>query len=67
MQAIILAAGLGKRLGELARKIQMYGRGKWCTSYKWMLKQIDAKNFERIIIVTGYEGKKLVNHISNWI
>ncbi len=65
MQAIILAAGLGKRLGELTKKntkcmVEVNG----VPLINRMLKQIDAKNFERIIIVTGYEGKKLVNHIS---
>lgn len=31
MQAIILAAGMGKRLGEYTKKLyEMYGTSEWC-------------------------------------
>ncbi|MDL2297065.1 aminotransferase class I/II-fold pyridoxal phosphate-dependent enzyme [Bacteroidales bacterium OttesenSCG-928-B11] len=65
MQAIILAAGMGKRLGELTQsntKCMIEVNGK--TLIDRMLRQIDERNFERIVIVIGYEGDKLKQYIS---
>lgn len=65
MQAIILAAGMGKRLKELTQyntkcMVQVNG----VTLINRMLHQIDKHHLSRIIIVIGYEGKKLVDYIS---
>lgn len=65
MQAIILAAGMGKRLKELTRdntKCMIKVNG--VTLIKRMLQQIDTHHLERIIIVVGYEGEKLKEYIN---
>lgn len=65
MQAIILAAGMGKRLGDLTEsntKCMIKVNG--VTLIERMLKQLDNENFERIVIVIGYEGVKLQNFVS---
>jgi len=64
MQAIILAAGMGKRLKELTQnntKCMVEVNG--VTLIDRMLHQLDRHNLSRIIIVIGYEGLKLVNYI----
>ena len=64
MQAVILAAGMGKRLKELtsnATKCMVEVNG--VTMIERMLSQLDALNLKRIIIVVGYEGKKLIEYI----
>ena len=64
MQAIILAAGMGKRLKELTRnntKCMVKVNGK--TLIERMLAQLDRLNLSRIVIVIGYEGQKLVDFI----
>lgn len=64
MQAIILAAGMGKRLKELTRdntKCMIKVNG--ITLIERMLQQIDSHHLERIIIVIGYEGEKLKKYI----
>lgn len=64
MQAIILAAGLGRRLGDLTKdntKCMIEVNG--VPLINRMLDQIQKRNFERIVIVTGYEGSKLIKHI----
>ena len=65
MQAIILAAGMGKRLKELTRsntKCMVTVNG--VTIIDRMLHQIEKKHFSRIIIVVGYQGQKLIDYIS---
>ena len=65
MQAIILAAGMGKRLKELTKnntKCMIKVNG--VTLIERMLRQIDLKHFSRVIIVVGYEGEKLIRYIS---
>ena len=57
MQAIILAAGMGKRLKELtsnATKCMVEVNG--VTMIERTLSQLDALNLERIVVVVGYEG-----------
>ena len=64
MQAMILAAGMGKRLKELtsnATKCMVEVNG--VTLIERMLSQLDKKNLERIVVVVGYEGKKLMDYI----
>ncbi len=65
MQAVILAAGMGKRLKDLTRDntkcmIQVNG----VTLIERMLRQIERHNLSRIVIVVGYEGQKLINYIN---
>lgn len=65
MQAIILAAGMGKRLKKLTENntkcmVKVCGR----TLIERVLGQLKALSLSRIIIVVGYEGRKLVDYIS---
>lgn len=65
MQAIILAAGMGKRLKELTKNnTKCMVKVNGTTLIDRMLRQIEQHNLSRIIIVVGYEGKKLIEHIS---
>ncbi len=65
MQAIILAAGMGKRLKELTHdNTKCMVKVNGITMIERMLRQIEAKNLDRIIVVVGYEGQKLINYIS---
>ncbi len=64
MQAIILAAGMGRRLGEFTANntkcmIEVNGR----RLIDRMLDQLSRLSLIRIIIVIGYEGAKLRNYI----
>lgn len=64
MQAIILAAGMGKRLKELTQnntKCMVSVNG--VTLIERMLTQIEKKSLSRIVIVVGYEGQKLIDYI----
>lgn len=66
MQAIILAAGMGKRLKNFTKNntkcmVQVNG----VSLIERMLKQLDVLALNRIIIVIGYEGKKLQNYIGS--
>lgn len=64
MQAIILAAGMGKRLGEYTKEntkcmvpvngVPMIDR---------TLNQLCGLGLKRVVIVIGYEGEKLVDYI----
>ena len=65
MQAIILAAGMGKRLKELTQNnTKCMVKVNGVTLIDRMLHQIDKHNLEKIVIVIGYEGQKLVDYIS---
>lgn len=64
MQAIILAAGMGRRLGELTKnntKCMVEVNG--VTLIDRMLNQLSRLSLNRVIIVVGYEGKKLIDYI----
>lgn len=64
MQAVILAAGMGKRLKELTRdntKCMVEVNG--VTLIDRMLHQLEQQNLSRIVIVVGYEGTKLMDYI----
>lgn len=64
MQAIILAAGMGKRLKELTQNnTKCMVKVNGVTLIERMLHQIEEHNLKRIIIVVGYEGQKLVDYI----
>lgn len=66
MQAIILAAGMGKRLKELTKnntKCMVEVNG--VSLIDRMLHQIDKHHLSQIVIVVGYEGEKLVKYIED--
>ena len=66
MQAIILAAGMGKRLGELTQnntKCMVPVNGTPLIDR--LLNQLKDFNLNRVVIVVGYEGQKLVDYIGN--
>ena len=64
MQAIILAAGMGRRLGELTKnntKCMLEVNGvRLIDRY---LRQLSKYSLDRIVIVVGYEGQKLIDYI----
>lgn len=66
MQAIILAAGMGKRLGELTK-----GNTKCMievgeeTLISRLLHQLDQLHLQRIILVVGYKAKELREYLLN--
>lgn len=65
MQAIILAAGMGKRLGEYTQnntKCMVRVGGE--TLIERVLHQLDALHLSRIIIVIGYKGAELRDYLS---
>lgn len=64
MQAIILAAGMGRRLGEFTAdntKCMLEVNGVRLIDR--MLHQLKKLNLSRIILVIGYEGHKLKNYV----
>lgn len=64
MQAIILAAGMGKRLTELTQNnTKCMVKVNGVTLIDRMLHQIERQHLSRIIIVVGYEGQKLIDYI----
>ena len=65
MQAIILAAGMGKRLKELTtNNTKCMVKVNGITMIERMLGQLEKYHLSRIVIVTGYEGQKLVDFIN---
>ncbi len=66
MQAIILAAGMGKRLKALTRNnTKCMIRVNGVTLIERMLRQIENAGVSRITLVIGYEGKKLIEYIAS--
>lgn len=66
MQAIILAAGMGKRLGELTKdntKCMVPVNG--IRLIDRMLIQLSALQLNRVVIVVGYQGENLIRHIGD--
>lgn len=66
MQVVILAAGMGKRLGNLTRNntkcmIEVNG----VTLIDRALSQFSKLNLNRIIIVVGYKGDELKNYVGD--
>lgn len=65
MQAIILAAGMGRRLKELTQdNTKCMVKVNGVTLIERMLRQIEKKQLSRIVIVVGYEGQKLIDYIA---
>lgn len=66
MQAIILAAGMGKRLGELTKnntKCMVEVNGVRLIDRT--LNQLSRLELTRVVIVVGYEGQKLIDYIGD--
>lgn len=64
MQAIILAAGMGRRLGEFTAdntKCMLEVNGVRLIDR--MLRQLSTLNLSRIVVVVGYEGQKLKDYL----
>lgn len=64
MQAIILAAGMGKRLKQLTQNnTKCMVKVNGIPMINRTLSQLDRLSLSRIVIVVGYEGEKLTDHI----
>jgi histidinol-phosphate/aromatic aminotransferase/cobyric acid decarboxylase-like protein/choline kinase len=66
MQAIILAAGMGKRLGELTKnntKCMLEVNGVRLIDR--FITQLSKYDLTRLVIVAGYEGQKLMDYIGH--
>ena len=64
MQAIILAAGMGQRLKELTKdntKCMIKVNG--VTLIERLLRQLEVYKLNRVVIVVGYKGDKLIDFI----
>lgn len=66
MQAIILAAGMGKRLGDLTRNnTKCMIKVNNVTLIDRLLTQLSKLDIKRAVIVIGYEGQKLKEYIGS--
>ena len=64
MQAIILAAGMGRRLGSYTKentKCMVPVNGVRLIDR--VLTQLSALHLKRVLMVVGYKGKELIHHI----
>ncbi len=65
MQGLILAAGMGKRLKDLTQNnTKCMVKVNGIALVDRVLHQLDKFQLSRIVIVVGYEGKKLIDFIS---
>jgi len=66
MQAVILAAGMGKRLKALtADNTKCMVKVNGVTLIERVLRQLDSIGLDRIVVVTGYQGAKLTSYIQS--
>ena len=66
MQAIILAAGMGKRLKELTRdNTKCMVQVNQETLIRRMLTQLEKRGLSRIVIVVGYKGQALMDYVQS--
>lgn len=66
MQAIILAAGMGKRLKELTEdNTKCMVRVNGVPLIDRTLGQLEKRGLNRIVVVVGYCGDKLIEHINS--
>lgn len=64
MQAIILAAGMGRRLGEFtSNNTKCMVEVNGVRLIDRLLTQLAALSLDKVVIVTGYEGQKLQDYI----
>lgn len=66
MQALILAAGMGRRLGDLTKEntkcmLKVHG----VSLIERMLTHLSKFELKRVIIVVGYKGQNVINLIGN--
>lgn len=61
MQAIVLAAGMGKRLHKEINKcmVEVNGVSLWCRA----MNALKKANIKKVVVVTGYNSEKLENYI----
>lgn len=65
MDAIILAAGMGKRLKNLTKdKTKCMITVNGITLIERMLSQLDKLNLNKIVLVVGYQSEKLIEFIA---
>lgn len=66
MQAIILAAGMGKRLGNLTQNnTKCMVKVNGITLIDRILMQLSKLDIKRVVIVIGYEGQKLKEYVGD--
>lgn len=66
MQAIILAAGMGRRLKEYTKdNTKCMVKVNDETLISRLLHMLDRQKLDQIIIVVGYKGQELIEHINN--
>ena len=66
MQAIILAAGMGRRLGEYTKdNTKCMLRVNGVRLIDRLLSQLSELSLNRVVIVVGYQGQKLIDYIGN--
>lgn len=66
MQALILAAGMGKRLGEYTKNnTKCMVRVNGVPLIDRVLSQLSHLSLSRVIIVVGYKGEELIDYIDN--
>ncbi|MDO5127017.1 MAG: aminotransferase class I/II-fold pyridoxal phosphate-dependent enzyme [Eubacteriales bacterium] len=66
MQAIILAAGMGKRLKALTNdSTKCMVKVNGVTMAERTLKSLDKLNLNKIVIVVGYKGDKLIEYVNS--
>lgn len=64
MQVIILAAGLGRRLGELtSNNTKCMVKVNGIRLIDRLLEQLSQLSLQRIVLVIGYEGRKLRDYL----
>ena len=64
MQAIILAAGMGKRLGEYTKNnTKCMVKVNGTSLIDRVMRQLSVLPLKRVVIVVGYEGKKLMSYL----
>lgn len=66
MQALILAAGMGKRLGELTQNnTKCMVKVNGVPLIDRLLTQLSRINLKRVVIVIGYEGERLKQYLGD--
>ena len=66
MQAVILAAGMGKRLGEYTKdNTKCMVKVNGVALIDRLLGQLSGLDLNKVIIVVGYQGDKLIEHIGD--
>ncbi len=66
MQAVILAAGMGKRLGEYTKdNTKCMVKVNGVALIDRLLCQLSGLDLNRVVIVVGYQGDRLIEHIGD--